>query len=127
MWHVALMYLWVNGRFCLVVTVIGYHSRCIVRREPGSCMQDREAAETIAVASEQAPGKSPGVVRNSGSQFVAKEWLHSALKYLPPIDHHGGSLETLLANKKELSKWGQLTGFQTELYCFSITDLSEDD
>ena len=45
-------------------------------------------------------GKSPRIVRDNGSQFVAKEWLLSALKYLRPRDYHGGNLEALPAEKK---------------------------
>jgi len=50
------------------------------------------------------PGKSPGIIRDNGSQFVAKEWLDSALKYLRPLGRHGGSLEISLANKKEFTE-----------------------
>lgn len=94
--------------------------------------------KTIAVALEQAPGKSPRIVRDNGSQFVAKKGLHSALKYVRPVDYHGGNLEALLAEKKrelteaaarwkEVHRWGHLTGVQTELYRFGTIDLSEND
>lgn len=32
-WHVDLMYSWVNGRWCFLVTVFGSYSRCMIRWE----------------------------------------------------------------------------------------------
>ncbi|MDH4269206.1 MAG: transposase family protein [Dehalococcoidia bacterium] len=84
MWHVDLMYLRVNGRSYFLVTVIGSCYRCIVCWELALPMRAQEIAETIAVALEEAPAKSPRIVRDNGSQFVAKEWRefmrHFALK-----------------------------------------------
>jgi len=95
-------------------------------------------AKTIAVGLGQAPGKRPRIVRDNGSQFVAKKGLHSALKYVRPVDYHGGNLEALPAEKKrelteaaarwkQVNKCGDLTGAQTELYRFRTIDLSEND
>lgn len=142
----------------------------------------QEVAEIITIALERAPGKKPKIVRDNGSQFVAKErrevmchfeleeiptmvrhpesngrieryhrsvreeafgdtkadnfyqarellaeWvryyseerLHSALKYLRPVDYYWGNPEALLAERKrklreaaarrrEVNKWGEL-------------------
>lgn len=37
-------------------------------------MRAQEIAEIIAIALEKAPGKKPRIVRDNGSQFVAREW-----------------------------------------------------
>jgi len=37
-------------------------------------MRAQEIAEIIAVALEKVPGKKPRIVRDNGSQFLAKEW-----------------------------------------------------
>ena len=37
-------------------------------------MRAQEIAEIIATALERVPGKKPRIVRDNGSQFVAKEW-----------------------------------------------------
>ena len=37
-------------------------------------MRAQEVAEIIAIALERAAGKKPRIVRDNGSQFVAKEW-----------------------------------------------------
>ena len=74
-----------------------------------------------------------------GVRYYNEEWLHPALKYLRPVDYHGGNLEALLAEKKkrelteaaarwkQVNKWGGLTGAQTRLYRFTTIDLSESD
>ncbi|MCL0035057.1 hypothetical protein M1N00_00125 [Thermodesulfovibrionales bacterium] len=63
-------------------------------------------------------GKEPRIVRDNGSQFIVKEWqevmrhfeleeipireerLHSALKYLRPVDYYRDNPEALLAERK---------------------------
>ena len=73
-----------------------------------------------------------------GVRYCNEEWLHSALKYVRPVDYHGGNLEALPAEKKrelteaaarweQMNAWGHLTGAQTELYRFSTIDLSGND
>jgi len=49
-------------------------------------------------------GKSPRIVRDNGSQFVAKGWLRSALKYLRPVDYQGGNPKALLGRKRKLTE-----------------------
>ncbi len=50
-------------------------------------MLAQEIAEIVAVALEKVPGKRPRIVRDNGSQFVAKEWRevirHFELEEIP--------------------------------------------
>ena len=72
-WHVDLMYLWVKGRWYFLVSILDSYSRYIVHWEPLS-MRAQEIAEIIATALERVHGKRPRIVKDNGSQFVAKEW-----------------------------------------------------
>lgn len=86
-WHVALMYLWVKGRWYFLVTVLDSYSRYIVHWALALSMRAQEIAEVIAMALEKVPGKRPRIVRDNGSQFVAKEWRevmrHFELEEIP--------------------------------------------
>lgn len=86
-WHVDLMYLWVKGRWYFLVTVLDSYSRYIVHWELALSMRAQEIAEIIAAALEKVPGKKPRIVRDNGSQFVAKEWRevirHFELEEIP--------------------------------------------
>ena len=73
-WHVDLMYLWVKGRWYFLVSVLDSYSRYIVHWKLATSMLAQEVAEIMAMALEKVPGKRPRVVRDNGSQFVAKEW-----------------------------------------------------
>lgn len=73
-WHVDLMYLWVHGRWYFLVSVLDSYSRYIVHWELALSMLAAEVAGVVAVAMEKVPGKRPRIVRDNGSQFVAKEW-----------------------------------------------------
>jgi transposase InsO family protein len=200
-WHIDLMYLWVRGRWYFLVTILDSYSRYIVHWELALSMRAQEIAEIVAIALEQATERRPRIVRDNGSQFVAKEWrevirhfeleeipirvrhpesngrieryhrsvreeafgdtevdnfyrardllgewvryyneerLHSALKYLRPVDYYRGNPEALLAERKrklreaaarrrEVNKWGNLTRIAGGLYHFAYTVLSEND
>jgi transposase InsO family protein len=86
-WHVDLMYLWVKGRWYFLVTVLDSYSRYIVHWELARSMLAQEIAEIVAVALKKVPGKRPRIVRDNGSQFVAKEWRevirHFELEEIP--------------------------------------------
>lgn len=86
-WHVDLMYLWVRGRWYFLVSVLDSYSRFIVHWELALSMRAQEIAEILAVALEKVPGKKPRIVRDNGSQFLAKEWRevirHFELEEIP--------------------------------------------
>lgn len=86
-WHVDLMYLWVKGRWYFLVSVLDSYSRYIVHWELALSMLASEVAEVMAIALEKVPGKRPRIVRDNGSQFVAKEWRevvrHFELEEIP--------------------------------------------
>jgi transposase InsO family protein len=73
-WHIDLMYLWVRGRWYFLVTILDSYSRYIVHWELALSMRAQEIAEITATALERVPGKRPRIIRDNGSQFVAKEW-----------------------------------------------------
>lgn len=73
-WHIDLMYLWVRGRWYFLVTILDSYSRYIVHWELALSMRADEIAEITATALERVHGKKPRIVRDNGSQFVAKEW-----------------------------------------------------
>ncbi|MCX8126082.1 MAG: IS3 family transposase [Dehalococcoidia bacterium] len=73
-WHIDLMYLWVRGRWYFLVTILDSYSRYIVHWELALSMRAEEIAEITAIALERVHGKKPRIVRDNGSQFVAKEW-----------------------------------------------------
>jgi transposase InsO family protein len=86
-WHVDLMYLWVKGRWYFLVSVLDSYSRYIVHWELALSMLAQEVAEIMAIALEKVPGKKPRIVRDNGSQFIAKEWRevihHFELEEIP--------------------------------------------
>jgi len=164
-------------------------------------MRAQEIAEIMAIALEKVPGKKPKIVRDNGSQFVAKEWrevihhfeleeipirvrhpesngrleryhrsvreeafgdaemedlyharellgewvryyneerLHSALRYLRPVDYYRGNPEALLAERKrklreaaarrrEVNRQNGLTAINSGVYHFPRVDLSKND
>jgi len=73
-WHIDLMYLWGRGRWYFLVTILDSYSRYIVYWELALSMRAEEIAEITAIALERVHGKKPRIVRDNGSQFVAKEW-----------------------------------------------------
>ena len=86
-WHVDLMYLWVKGRWYFLVSILDSYSRYIIHWDLALSMRAEEIAEILAVALEKVPGKRPRIVRDNGSQFVAKEWRevvrHFELEEIP--------------------------------------------
>jgi transposase InsO family protein len=59
----------------------------IVHWELAPSMLAQEVAEIMAIALEKVPGKKPGIIRDNGSQFIAKEWRevirHSEREEIP--------------------------------------------
>jgi putative transposase len=68
------MYLWVKGRWYFLVSILDSYSCYIFYWELALSIRAQEIAEIVAVALERVPGKKPRIVRDNGSQFVAKEW-----------------------------------------------------
>lgn len=91
-WHVDLIYLWVKGRWYFLVSVLDSYSRYIVHWELSLSMVAQEIAEIMAIALEKAPGKRPRIVRDNGSQFIAKDWRevirHFELEEIPTRVRH---------------------------------------
>ena len=91
-WHIDLMYLWVKRRWYFLVTILDSYSRYIVHWELALSMRAQEIAEIIATALERVHGKRPRIVRDNGSQFVAKEWReimrHFELEEIPTRVRH---------------------------------------
>jgi len=77
----------VKGRWYFLVSVLDSYSRYIVHWELALSMLAQEVAEIIAIALEKVPGKRPKIVRDNGSQFIAKEWRevirHFELEEIP--------------------------------------------
>jgi putative transposase len=73
-WHTDLMYLWVAGRWYFLVSVLDSYSRYIVAWELVLTLAAAEVVNVVHQALEQRPGVHPRIVRDNGSQFVAKEW-----------------------------------------------------
>lgn len=73
-WHTDLMYLWVKGRWYFLVSVLDSYSRYIVAWELALTMRADEVVDVVHRALEERAGTRPRIVRDNGSQFVAKEW-----------------------------------------------------
>ena len=73
-WHTDIMYLWVAGRWYFLVSVLDSYSRYIVAWELALTMAAEEVVDVVHPALEARPGLKPRMVRDNGSQFVAKEW-----------------------------------------------------
>jgi len=73
-------------------------------------MRAQEIAEIVATALEKLPGKKPRIVWDNFYQarelladwvrYYNEERLHSALKYLRPVDYDRGNPEVLLAERR---------------------------
>lgn len=73
-WHTDLLYLWANGRWYFLVSVLDAYSRFIVDWELALTLVAVEVTDLVARALEGRPGIQPRIVHDHGSQFVAKEW-----------------------------------------------------
>ena len=73
-WHTDLMYLWVAGRWYFLVSVLDSYSRYIVAWELALSLAAAEVVNVVHEALEARSGVKPRLVRDNGSQFVAKEW-----------------------------------------------------
>ena len=73
-WHTDLMYLWVAGRWYFLVSVLDSYSRYIVVWELVLTLAAAEVVNVVHPALEARPGLKPRMVRDNGSQFVAREW-----------------------------------------------------
>jgi putative transposase len=112
-WHIDLMYLWVKWRWYFLVTVLDSYSRYVVHWELALSMKAAEVAEVIAVALEQVADKRPRIVRDNGSQFVAKEWReiirHFEIEEIPTRVRHpesNGRIERYHRSVRE-EAWGE--------------------
>lgn len=73
-WHTDLMYLWVNGRWYFLVSVLDGYSRFIVHWELLLSMRADETTAVVERAKAKHPGQSPEVVTDNGSQFTSREF-----------------------------------------------------
>jgi putative transposase len=73
-WHTDLMYLWVAGRWYFLVSVLDSYSRYIVVWDLVLTLAAAEVVNVVHPALEARPGLKPRMVRDNGSQFVAREW-----------------------------------------------------
>ena len=73
-WHTDLMYLWVAGRWYFLVSVLDSYSRYIVAWELALSLAAAAVVNVVHEALEVRSGVKPRLVRDNGSQFVAKEW-----------------------------------------------------
>lgn len=84
-WHTDLMYLWVAGRWYFLVSVLDSYSRYIVAWELAVTMAAAEVVNVVHGALERRCGLKPRIVRDNGSQFVAKEW-RQMVSYFDLVD-----------------------------------------
>lgn len=80
-WHTDLMYLWVRGRWYFLVSVLDGYSRYIVAWELVLTMAAAEVVNVVHQPLEERPGVRPRIVRDNGSQFVAKEWRELVARF----------------------------------------------
>jgi transposase InsO family protein len=73
-WHTDLMYLWVAGRWYFLVSVLDSYSRYIVVWDLVLTLAAAEVVNVVHPALEARPGLKPRMVRDNGSQFIAREW-----------------------------------------------------
>jgi putative transposase len=73
-WHTDLMYLWVQGRWYFLVTVLDAYSRYLVHWNLLMTMHAEEVTDVVHAALEKYPQEHPQVVHDQGSQFTGKEF-----------------------------------------------------
>ncbi len=80
-WHTDLMYLWVAGRWYFLVSVLDSYSRYIVAWELVLTLAAAEVVNVVHPALEARAGLKPRMVRDNGSQFVAREWRQMVVHF----------------------------------------------
>jgi transposase InsO family protein len=73
-WHTDLLYLRIAGRWYFLVSVLDSYSRYIVAWELALSLAAAEVVNVVHAALEAKPGVRPKIVRDNGSQFMAREW-----------------------------------------------------
>jgi transposase InsO family protein len=119
-WHIDLMYLWVKGRWYFLVSILDSYSRYIVHWKLALSMLAEEVAEIMAVALEKVPGERPRIVRDNGSQFIAKEWRevirHFELEEIPIRVRHPESNGRIERYHRSVREEGLGDGEIADLY-----------
>lgn len=73
-WHTDLMYLWIEGRWCYLCTVLDGYSRYIVHWELLTAMTADQVALVAQAALEKVPGAQPEIVHDQGAQFKSRDF-----------------------------------------------------
>ena len=73
-WHTDIMYLWLAGRWYFFVGVLDGYSRYLVHWELLSSMRADDVTLVVQRALEKAPGCTPEVVSDNGSQFTSRDF-----------------------------------------------------
>jgi transposase InsO family protein len=78
-WHIDLMYLYVNPRWYYLVDIIDGYSRFLVNWSLNLTMESDTVTMTVQAALDRLEHRiegEPRIVRDHGSQFISHEWRH---------------------------------------------------
>lgn len=73
-WHIDIMYLWIEGRWYFLTSILDAYSRYIVHWELLRTMRAEEVTLVLQAALEKVPGANPKIVNDHGTQFTSKEF-----------------------------------------------------